>query len=196
MEKQRPKIVLLGSGGVGKSAMTLRFSDDKFLTEYDPTVMDEYQDKEVIVDGKKIILDILDTAGQEEYYSLQDNWIQQGHGFLIVYAVNDQLSIEEADVFFNKVENIRMSNDFAVVLCANKVDLQNDPTYDQKVPTIQGKTLAEKHNCPFLETSAKTGKNIEECFHELIRVMRRKKTIDDDSASSKPADEGGCCTIL
>ena len=65
------KIVILGSGGVGKSALTIRLITDNFLEEYDPTIEDSYQ-KTLVVDGESTQINILDTAGQEEYSSMQD----------------------------------------------------------------------------------------------------------------------------
>jgi hypothetical protein len=65
--------VVLGSGGVGKSALTFRLITDNFVTEYDPTIEDDYR-KAINIDGQVERLDILDTAGQEEYNSMRDMW--------------------------------------------------------------------------------------------------------------------------
>merc|ERR1712117_895240 len=91
------KIVVLGAGGVGKSALTLRLISDEFAEEYDPTIEDSYR-KQVAIDGKPALLDVLDTAGQEEYASLQDQWIREGDGYLIVYAINNKASFDEAEI--------------------------------------------------------------------------------------------------
>ena len=65
------RVVVLGHGGVGKSSLTLRLITDNFMEEYDPTIEDSYQ-KSVVVDGESTVLNVLDTAGQEEYSSMQD----------------------------------------------------------------------------------------------------------------------------
>merc|ERR1719145_541323 len=109
------KIVVLGGGGVGKSALTIRLVTDNFLDEYDPTIEDSYR-KQVSIDGKPALLDILDTAGQEEYAALQDQWIREGDGFLIVYAINSAESFDEAEVMHDKISRIRDSEDFPLVL--------------------------------------------------------------------------------
>ena len=70
------KLVVLGGGGVGKSALTIRLVTDNFLEEYDPTIEDSYR-KQVKIDGEAALLDILDTAGQEEFDSMQVRWL--GH---------------------------------------------------------------------------------------------------------------------
>jgi GTPase SAR1 family protein len=73
------KMVVLGSGAVGKSALTIRLVTQNFLEEYDPTIEDNYN-KQVVVDGTGAHLDILDTAGQDEYSQMQDQWMREGKG--------------------------------------------------------------------------------------------------------------------
>lgn len=76
------KMVVLGSGAVGKSALTIRLVTQNFLKEYDPTIEDNYN-KTITVDGTPAHLDILDTAGQDEYLQMQDQWMREGKGNLI-----------------------------------------------------------------------------------------------------------------
>ena len=91
------KLVVLGGGGVGKSALTIRLVTDNFLTEYDPTIEDSYR-KQVVIDQKTALLDILDTAGQEEYSSMQDQWMREGKGFLLVYSITSRSTFDETTV--------------------------------------------------------------------------------------------------
>merc|ERR1740123_543730 len=88
------KIVVLGAGGVGKSALTIRLVTDNFLDEYDPTIEDSYQ-KKVQIDNRHTLLDILDTAGQEEFSSMQDQWMREGKGFLLVYNITSRTTFTE-----------------------------------------------------------------------------------------------------
>ena len=76
-------MVVLGSGSVGKSALTIRLVTQNFLEEYDPTIEDNYN-KTVIVDNSSVHLDILDTAGQDEYSQMQDQWMREGKGSLFI----------------------------------------------------------------------------------------------------------------
>jgi len=103
------KITVLGAGGVGKSALTIRLITGTYEANYDPTIEDSYR-KQVTIDGQPALMDILDTAGQEEYAALQDQWIREGDGFLIVYAINDQSSFVHAKTIHDKIvkKNIRM----------------------------------------------------------------------------------------
>lgn len=71
------KIVVVGGGGVGKSALTIQFIQSYFVDEYDPTIEDSYR-KQVVIDDKVSILDILDTAGQEEYSAMREQYMRTG----------------------------------------------------------------------------------------------------------------------
>ena len=76
------KLVVVGAGGVGKSALTIQLIQNQFMEEYDPTIEDSYR-KQVVVDKEACYLDILDTAGQEEYSAMKDQYMRTGEGFLI-----------------------------------------------------------------------------------------------------------------
>ena len=87
------KIVILGKSLVGKSALTYRFICDKFPTEHDTTVEDQYR-VNTIIDDKKCELELLDTAGQDDYQTMLDTWIQFGNCYLLVYSIDDLSSFE------------------------------------------------------------------------------------------------------
>lgn len=76
-ENSAHKLVVLGIGGVGKSSLVIRLVTDHFLEEYNPTIEDNFQ-KNMTVDEIPTVIDILDTAGQEEYSSMQDQWMREG----------------------------------------------------------------------------------------------------------------------
>jgi len=101
MAQTEYKITVLGGGGVGKSALTIRLITGTYEANYDPTIEDSYR-KQVQIDNEPALMDILDTAGQEEYAALQDQWIREGDGFLIVYAINATESFTEAEVIRQK----------------------------------------------------------------------------------------------
>ena len=96
MAESTYKIVVVGSGGVGKSCIVVRFVQGKFIKKYDPTIEDFYR-KQIDVDGEAIMLDILDTAGQEEFSALRDSYMRTGDGFVLVYAVNSSTSIYDCN---------------------------------------------------------------------------------------------------
>lgn len=90
------------AGGVGKSALTIQLIQNHFIDEYDPTIEDSYR-KQVVVDGETCLLDILDTAGQEEYSAMRDQYMRTGEGFLCVFAVNNIKSFEDIKQYREQV---------------------------------------------------------------------------------------------
>ena len=98
----------MGEGGVGKSAVTLRYITNNFIEYYDPTIEDQYRTK-ILVDNKLSNINIVDTAGQEEYTSIRNNWIRDGDGFILVYSITDRNSFEEIKILMDEI--IMIKND-------------------------------------------------------------------------------------
>ncbi|KAJ3450097.1 ras-like protein rasb [Anaeramoeba flamelloides] len=164
------KIVVIGGGGVGKSAMTIRFLQNFFVTDYDPTIEETYR-KQITVDSKTVLLDVLDTAGQEEYSAMREQYMESGDGFLIVYSMVDNASFEEIPELYQLVLRVKDAEKFPCVICSNKCDLESG----REVSANEGKNVAKSCGVPFFETSAKTMKNIENCFHDLVREIRKSE---------------------
>jgi Ras-related protein Ral-B len=99
-KKQAPiyKVIMVGSGGVGKSALTLQYMYDEFVEDYEPTKADSYR-KKVQLDGEEVQIDILDTAGQEDYAAIRDNYFRSGEGFLLVFSITEHESFDVLDEF-------------------------------------------------------------------------------------------------
>ena len=87
------KVIMVGSGSAGKSALTLQFMYDEFVKDYEPTKADSYQ-KKVVLDGEEVQIDILDTAGQEDYAAIRDNYFRSGEGFLCVFSITEDESFQ------------------------------------------------------------------------------------------------------
>ncbi|KAG0665346.1 Ras GTPase ras2 [Rhodotorula mucilaginosa] len=164
------KIVVLGDGGVGKTALTLRLSLNFFVETYDPTIEDSYR-KQAIIDEQPYMLEILDTAGQEEYTALRDQWIREGEAFLIVYSVTSRASFDRVEKFRTQVARVKDSDAVPVVLVGNKIDR----VHEREVETKHGEQLAQRLGCAFVETSAKTRENLEEAFFTAVRMVERQK---------------------
>jgi len=116
------KLVVVGSGGVGKSALTIQLIQNHFVDEYDPTIEDSYR-KQVVIDNETCLLDVLDTAGQEEYSAMRDQYMRTGEGFLLVFALNNAKSFEDISMYREQIKRVRDSDDVPMVLVANKCDL-------------------------------------------------------------------------
>mmetsp|Transcript_8638 Transcript_8638/g.13338 ORF Transcript_8638/g.13338 Transcript_8638/m.13338 type:complete len:196 (+) Transcript_8638:59-646(+) len=195
MAQTEYKITVLGAGGVGKSALTIRLITGTYESNYDPTIEDSYR-KQVQIDNKPALLDILDTAGQEEYAALQDQWIREGDGFLIVYAINARESFDEAEVIRSKIIRILDSDqdnpDVPIVLAGNKCDLENERT----VLLSELEQRKTEWKCGAFETSAKEKKNIDECFYQVVREIRKRQGGNDAPIGKKTQKKGGFCTVL
>eukprot|EP00762_Andalucia_godoyi_P003769 ANDGO_08509.mRNA.1 Ras-related protein Rap-1 len=180
------RISVLGSGAVGKSNITLRFVKSIFIKEYDPTIEDAYN-RPVEVDGSISQLQILDTAGQDEFYALFPTWVKNKDGFLLVYSVDRLESFDKVQVLYDMLLHyVPDDTSPPIVLCANKADL---PEEDHKVSYDEGYRLASKWNVPFFQTSAKTGQNVEEAFHSILRQMRKVGVEDASSDDKKNAEK-------
>ncbi|XP_012527609.1 GTP-binding protein Rit2 [Monomorium pharaonis] len=164
------KIVVLGDGGVGKSAVTLQFVSHRFLDYHDPTIEDSYQ-TQVVIDGEAALLDILDTAGQVEFTAMREQYMRCGEGFMICYSVTDRHSFQETMEYRKLISRVRANENIPLVLVGNKFDLQ----HHRKVTTEEGKALAEELGCPFYETSAALRQFIDDAFFSLIRQIRTKE---------------------
>ncbi|XP_036838890.1 ras-related protein M-Ras isoform X2 [Oncorhynchus mykiss] len=100
------KLVVVGDGGVGKSALTIQFFQKIFVPDYDPTIEDSYL-KHTEIDAQWAILDVLDTAGQEEFSAMREQYMRTGDGFLIVFSVTDKASFEHVDRFHQLILRVK-----------------------------------------------------------------------------------------
>ncbi|CAO3690157.1 unnamed protein product [Umbelopsis vinacea] len=182
------KVIMVGSGGVGKSALTLQYMYGDFVEEYDPTKADSYR-KKVVLDGQECQIDILDTAGQEEYAAIRDNYYRSGEGFLCVFSVCEHESFEHTQEFRDQIGRVLDDETVPFILVGNKVDLE----HLRRVSSNEASALASEWNCPYVETSAKTRQNVEQVYTQLMRKIReRKETLQRAVAKSKK----GKCLIL
>lgn len=162
------KLVVVGGGGVGKSALTIQLIQSHFVDEYDPTIEDSYR-KQCTIDDQQVLLDVLDTAGQEEYLAMREQYMRTGEGFLLVYSINSLNSFQELNSFYDQILRVKDSDNVPVLVVGNKCDLE----MERQVSYEDGLALANSFNCPFLETSAKQRINVEEAFYGLVRNINQ-----------------------
>eukprot|EP01089_Gocevia_fonbrunei_P006317 TRINITY_DN16958_c0_g1_i1.p1 TRINITY_DN16958_c0_g1~~TRINITY_DN16958_c0_g1_i1.p1 ORF type:complete len:195 (-),score=44.96 TRINITY_DN16958_c0_g1_i1:72-656(-) len=161
------KLVVIGRGGVGKSAITMMFLQGRFVSKYDPTVEDSYRHM-IEVDGTSCTLDIMDTAGQEEFVALQEMYMKNGEGFLLVYSISSEESFNAVESLKNRVNRSQPgAQDLPVLILANKCDLVND----REVSKEAGAACADKLGCGFMEVSAKNNIGITDAFIRLVKEI-------------------------
>uniref|UniRef100_A0A6A7G5G3 Ras-like protein n=1 Tax=Hirondellea gigas TaxID=1518452 RepID=A0A6A7G5G3_9CRUS len=179
------QIAVMGPGAVGKSAMTLQYVQGVFVMDYDPTIEDAYR-KPVEIDGHSCMLDILDTAGQEDYTALRSTWMRERDGFLLVFSVSDRSSFEALHPFHEQLEETHEDIMPPLILVGNKADTNPE---DREVSISDAEALADQWDCYcYIETSAKTGQNIDRCFANLIRAIRKRKSgVGNQKPAPKPS---------
>lgn len=118
------KVVVLGSGGVGKSALTVQFVTGTFIEKYDPTIEDFYR-KEIEVDSSPSVLEILDTAGTEQFASMRDLYIKNGQGFILVYSLVNQQSFQDIKPMRDQI--IRVKRLVKVCACGGPTSSEGGP---------------------------------------------------------------------
>ena len=164
------KVIMIGSRGVGKSSLTLQFMYQDFLEEYEPTNADSYC-KNVVLDGMEAQIDILDTAGQEDYAAISDNYIRNGEGFMCIFSVTSFSQFLACEDFRDQIIKTKNSEPIPFILVGNKCDLNNC----REVSQIQAQNLANNWKVPYIETSAKTNVNVDKVFFDLLREIRAIK---------------------
>ena len=166
--KPEYKVTLLGAGGVGKSALTLRIISGVFTPTYNPTIEDYYRHDTNIDGVGPCIVEILDTAGTEQFASMRQLYITNGQAFALVYAIDDRASFEEVKDIYQQITEVKSPGGISVVLVGNKCDLEDR----REVETWEGHEAAKDMcDCPFLETSAKDGTHVFDFFATLVMCV-------------------------
>ena len=182
------KIAVIGCGGVGKSALTLQLVKQQFCEDYDPTIEDSHR-TQIEIDGQVSVLEIFDTAGQEELSALRDQAIRAADGFLIVFSLIDASSLREVNSFVDSVKRCKDKENITGVIVGNKCDMEGN----RVISTEQIEVLREEMKVPVFEASAKDNINVRESFFELVRAMRRD---DEENGLRKPVKKNNKCNIL
>eukprot|EP01119_Soliformovum_irregulare_P002187 TRINITY_DN1241_c0_g2_i3.p1 TRINITY_DN1241_c0_g2~~TRINITY_DN1241_c0_g2_i3.p1 ORF type:complete len:622 (-),score=127.03 TRINITY_DN1241_c0_g2_i3:178-2043(-) len=145
------KMVVVGDGGVGKSAMTIMLIQQHFVDEYDPTIEDSYRKQIKLQDQPIFAVDILDTAGPEEFSAMRDQYMRTSSAFVVAYDVTNRHSFDSVQGYVEQARRVKDNDLIPIIIAGNKIDLE-----DQRSVTYEeGATKAKQLNCEFAETSAK-----------------------------------------
>ena len=188
---------------VGKSCLLLQFTDHKFRHQHELTIGVEFGGKTIEVKNKNVKIQIWDTAGQEAFQAITRTYYKGAIGALLVYDITRKETFDHITKWLNEVK-LNGSKDICCILIGNKKDLEDQ----RQVKYEEGKKLAEDNNLLFLETSAKTAENVQECFlisaEKILDQITKtgvdptvpsknvKITIDDDEEEKKEAKRR-CC---
>nr|ACO10765.1 Ras-like protein 3 precursor [Caligus rogercresseyi] len=172
-EVQFNKIGIFGGGGVGKSCLTFRFQNKQFLEIYNPTILDSFINRNFMVDGVIRPLEIMDTAGQDEFKNMRDLYLKTSDGIFMVYDVTNRDSFREVEELLGYLQITRGTDNVEdlppTIIIGNKCDLNEK----RKISYEEGKSLAERWgpNFSFEETSAKADTNVIKVFEDIVRMI-------------------------
>jgi len=136
-----------------------------------------------VIDDEVALLDVLDTAGQEEYSAMREQYMRTGEGFLLVYSITSRSSFDEIGTFHQQILRVKDKDYFPVIVVANKCDLGSE----RQVGPKEGSDLAQHFGCKYIETSAKNRVNVEEAFATLVREIRK---YNKELAAGRPGAPG------
>ena len=162
-------IVVLGKGTVGKTSLIFQYIKKSCPTDHDPTVEDSYTTQIRTYTGEERQFKILDTAGEDDYQTMIDEWIKAANGFLLLFAINDKESFEALKA---KVVRIKKNNkgDLPIILVGNKCDLESSREVEKQSAMDYAKTIGAK----YYETSALNDRNgnvkivFQQCAHLIV----------------------------
>lgn len=191
------KVMLIGDSGVGKTCLLVRFKDGAFLSgSFISTVGIDFRNKVVDVDGTKVKLQIWDTAGQERFRSTTRAYYRDANALLLLYDVTNKASFDNIRAWLGEI-NEYAQDDVVIMLLGNKCD----STADRVIRSEDGERLAKEYSVAFMETSAKTGMNVDLAFMAVARDLKMKKTRKPTEPKFNVADyvnqekkTGGCCS--
>mmetsp|Transcript_94784 Transcript_94784/g.149955 ORF Transcript_94784/g.149955 Transcript_94784/m.149955 type:complete len:204 (-) Transcript_94784:87-698(-) len=188
------KLVLLGDASVGKSCLVVRFAKGEFYEYQEPTIGAAFMTQTVSLGDYVVKFEIWDTAGQERYKSLAPMYYRGAAAAVIVYDITSKESFDAAKSWVVELQ----STDTLIALAGNKSDLDSDRQVDRET----AQAYADDMGILFMETSAKSGQNVQEIFHEIAVKLPKQSKEDEDKGrggfavggkrgGDSPA--GGCC---
>mgnify|MGYP001304311310 CR=1 FL=1 len=157
------KLLLVGATKTGKSCILQRYLDNNFSDNYTSTLGIDFKNKSLEAYGKKVKLQIWDTAGEEKYKAVVSAQYQGAHGVVLVYDVTNRESFAKVQSLHEDIKG-RSSDKVKFIIAGNKSDLdsQREVSYDE------GTGFAEGIGSGFLEISAKSGENVQDLFTIML----------------------------
>lgn len=167
------RIALLGAGGVGKSCLTVRYVQGDYCGVYDPTIEDSYA-YQTTVDGVNLAVDIVDTAGADQFVHVQGPAMKTCDIFILVYDITSRKSLQHILAIHEELVRARGGALPQLVLVGNKADIEDQ----REVGVGHAESLARTWQCPHFLTSAKTGARVGDMFEEALRSSMRRKSAE------------------
>jgi small GTP-binding protein len=186
-------VMIIGDEKVGKTAILERFLKKTFLSERKQTIGIEHYDKLVSRDDKDFLFKVWDTAGQEKFRVMSRSYYQKAHGMILACAVNNRDSFSNLRVWLNNLKDNVGSENIQLIIIANKCDLEEERVVSEE----EIKARAVDLGIEYFETSAKTGKGVDEAFdcifQKVYRSVYNKRGFRLSEAKDKDNVSGSKC---
>ncbi len=163
------KIIIFGDAGCGKTTLTQRFLTNLFVSDSKMTIGVDFEVKSLEVDKQKVKLQIWDFGGEERFRFLLPTYVRGARGGLFLFDITNYSSIAHIDDWLSVIrKEIRAEDVFPIIVAGGKADLAEN----REVSAEEGIKIAKSRNVDgFIETSSKTGENVEKTFEALTRLM-------------------------
>ena len=183
MESPRQKIIFVGDSGVGKTTMIKNLNEEPYKDLNESSIGIDFYSKKIKYKGIEIRLQIWDTAGQEKYRGLIPSYIRNAALIFLIYDISSKESFNNLTQW---IEFINSYEKTKIVLCGNKIDLENE----RKVSKTQGENFAKEKNLVFHEVSALENINMIKMFYRCIAELPYfDDKIDNNISREKLAEE-------
>lgn len=166
------KILCLGETGVGKTCVILRYTDNKFTRNQMSTVGIDFKIKILEYNSKNIKLLIWDTAGQERFRNITNQYYNGADGIVLIYDVTNRKSFDNVTYWMNQIGTKSDRDKIGLILVGNKTDEEK-----REVSKKEGELFAKNNEIEYIETSALSNHNINECFNDLLKQILQRKEI-------------------
>ena len=177
-------ISIIGDSSTGKTSLIIKFTQSQFDENLTPTIGIDYFMKDVTCkDGNTYKIKIMDTAGQEQYYSMTLNMLKICKGILLVYSITDKDSFNNLESkWIDEINDHVDVNNIPIVLIGNKKDLEDERLIEEQT----ARDFANKFNLKFFETSSKTGENVNLAFEELVNeVVKSNNNVNKNEIKNE-----------
>ena len=165
---EKCQLLIIGDSTVGKTSILSRYSNGTFNSSYLATVGLDNFTKDEIINKKTVRIKMWDTAGQERYKSLTKGFFRNAQGIMIVYDVTNSETFENLKYWINSIKTHMDSEieKIPVIIIGNKIDAE-----EREIKYEEAELFCKDHNFPYFETSAKTGKNINDTINFLVNEV-------------------------
>ena len=186
------KLLMIGDSAVGKTSLLLRYANDTFSSTFITTIGIDFKIKTVDLDGRRVKLQIWDTAGQEQFRTITRSYFRGAQGIVLVYDITDRRTFNSVRSWMAQITD-HADQQVNKVFVGNKSDNQSA----RQVSTQEGQALAAEYDVRFIEASAKADVNVTEAFQAIAqqvidRIPRGASRPASRQLSSKKSSKKGC----